>query len=166
MPDPLLGTWRRRLLSAIIGIVIAWSLFDIVTDTEQWPFSPYQMYAQARQTYTLDLPRLVGVVEGTGEERQLYAFEYIQPFDQARMRDALESLLSRPDHGPLLDAALRDCLSRYEALRRAGAHDGPRLQALRLYRLEWHLDPWARNVEHPDGRTLIAEVRARDAGRP
>jgi hypothetical protein len=46
---------------------------------------------------------------------------------------------------------------RYEALRAAGQHQGPALDRVRLYYVEWNLDPAAANVESPDTRVLISE---------
>jgi hypothetical protein len=53
---------------------------------------------------------------------------------------------------------LQDCLKRYEALRSAGRHHGPPLQGMRLYRVDWKLDPWARNLDSPDQKKLLFEI--------
>jgi len=55
--------------------------------------------------------------------------------------------------------ALPDLLTRYETLRQTGNHDGPPIVALRLYELEWTIDPHAANVDRPDVRRFLAEVR-------
>jgi hypothetical protein len=47
---------------------------------------------------------------------------------------------------------------RYERLR-GDTHDGPPIVALRLYELEWTIDRDAANVDSPDRRRFIAEVR-------
>ena len=57
-----------------------------------------------------------------------------------------------------LEAAVRDTLSRYEARRRAGLHDGAPLQAIRLYELRWRLDARRTPREVPDSRRLLLEV--------
>jgi hypothetical protein len=54
---------------------------------------------------------------------------------------------------------LRDVLVRYESRRVNGEHDGPPLQAVRAYHLTWALDPQARNVDTPDVKHMLAEVR-------
>jgi len=53
---------------------------------------------------------------------------------------------------------LSDSLRRYELRRRQAAHDGPPLRAVRLYRMEWALEPDGRNVDTPDRQRLLAEV--------
>jgi hypothetical protein len=57
----------------------------------------------------------------------------------------------------LLNEACHDFLVQYEMLRRAGYHDGPSLRGIRLYQLQWRLDPHAQNVVRPDHRELLAE---------
>jgi hypothetical protein len=59
----------------------------------------------------------------------------------------------------LVAPLLRDMLERYERLRSAGAHDGPPLRAVRLYEVEWTLDPHAANLQSPDRKQLLAEVQ-------
>jgi hypothetical protein len=75
------------------------------------------------------------------------------------LRLILSEFHADPQRHPLLRTALQDCLARYEDLRRSGRHNGPALVGVRLYRLRWRLDRWARNVDRPDSRTLILEVR-------
>jgi len=57
-----------------------------------------------------------------------------------------------------LHEAARNILERYEARRAAGRHAGPPLRALRIYRIAWQFDPWARNADHPEHRTLLCEA--------
>jgi len=59
------------------------------------------------------------------------------------------------DHTPnkssrLLNKGLLDSLKRYEKLRRAGRHDGPPLQDLRLYRVKGYPEAGLKNVDRPD----------------
>ena len=50
-------------------------------------------------------------------------------------------------------------LTRYEARRRAGQHDGPALRGVRLYLLRWRLvDRVPRNPDAPDERRLLLEI--------
>lgn len=151
--------WRVLFIHALIALLIAGSFFDIITGREHWPFSPYAMYASARRERSLSAVWLFGVTqEAPNREVPLNAFRYIQPFHHNRLSRAFERMDPRARR-----AALTDCLIRYEALRSAGRHDGPALKGLRLYQLEWELDPWARNLHNPSERRLIAEVE-RSAG--
>jgi hypothetical protein len=52
-----------------------------------------------------------------------------------------------------------DVYDRYERRREAGDHDGPPLQAVRVYQLHWVLQPGARNAMHPNARELVYEYR-------
>lgn len=151
---------RRMFLSLIAAVLIAGSLYDIVTDQEHWPFSQYPMFSGVWRSQRFEWLRLFGVTE-SGREFALDANRYVAPFDQSRLPKALRRMLERRDGSARVRAALADCLHRYEELRREGAHEGPPIVALRLYRLEWRIDPEAANVDRPDQRTFIAEVTRR-----
>jgi len=81
------------------------------------------------------------------------------PFDQSRLPKALRQILERPDGVARVKTGLRDLLFRYKRLRQTGEHEGPPLIALRLYELEYTIDRHAANVDRPNRRTFIAEVR-------
>ena len=155
-------TARIGMVHLIIGLITAGSLFDLVTDSEHWPFSQYPMFASISQDtrdHTLSLLRLFGVLKAdVNQEIPLVQYEYIYPFDQNRLQAALATRGGPEGRDQLLTAALHDCLNRYEALRQAGRHDGPVPQGVRLYRLSWRLDQAAQNVDQPDRRQLILEV--------
>lgn len=159
-----MGRPRIWLVYTTIAVITGGSLFAIIKDAEYWPFSPYGMYSDMRRERSLTWLRLFGVTKAEEpQEIPLLAPEYIQPFDQSRLPKALSQMRRNPDK---LREALRDCLMRYESLRLAGRHQGPPLQGIRLYRLEWQLDPWARNADRPDRRTLILEVMQPEKGGP
>lgn len=159
--DSLIAPMARQrvlLIYSLSAIILGGSLFDLITDTEQWPFSQYPMYSAAEKSRSLTVLRLFGVTaEKPQVEIPLIQFQYMQPFDSARLQTALQFIYAH--RNDQLSEAVRDCLVRYEALRRVGLHNGPRLQAIRLYRVYWVLDPWARNIDHPDRKDLLVEVR-------
>jgi hypothetical protein len=161
---------KRRILlvHAVIALLIAGSLYDIAMDRETWPFSQYPMYSGLHGSRLAQL-QLFGVAqEEPHQEIPLNdpsyiepASEYLQPFDRSRIRWAFDWILVKNEGAQrrqMFDNALLDCLKRYETLRLAGRHNRPPLQGIRLYQLQWRLDPQASNVDHPDNRTLIAEV--------
>jgi hypothetical protein len=159
--DPLATLQRYRIwiAYAVIVVIAGGSLFDIALDTEHWPFSHYEMYSWIDRDYSLTRPRLFGVVESEPpHEIPLWEFQYIQPFDNARLHTALGRIHRSPTRKQRLSEALHDVLVRYEALRHAGRHNGPPLEGIRLYELYWMLDPWARNADRPDRQELILEV--------
>jgi len=153
MPKP------RRLVVYGLGVVIfGGALSDLIRDTEHWPFSQYPMFSRIQVSKTYSTLRLYGVVQRSPLiEVPLDSNVYLQPFDNSRLAAALEGALEENR----VDEGLTDCLTRYEALRRAGVHHGPPIAAMRLYSLTWKLDPSASNVERPDRKQLLAEVPPR-----
>jgi hypothetical protein len=149
---------RRVVINIVLIGVIAGSLFDIVTDQEHWPFSQYPMFSGVWRSPTFTWLRLFGVT-ADGREVALDANRYVAPFDQSRLPKALKRMLEERDGATRVQTALPDLMTRYEQLRTREAHDGPPIVAMRLYELEWTIDPQAANVDRPDSRRLIAEVR-------
>jgi len=148
-----------------MAVIVAGHLYDIATGGEHWPFSSYPMYSHVNHEWRLSFLRVIGVPgDGSESEFPLWKTEYLAPLDQSRLGQAFGSMLPQPDGRARVSAALGDCLARYERRRRAGAHAGPALRALRLYELGWTLDAAARNVEQPDRRRLLLEVAATPDG--
>jgi hypothetical protein len=158
---------RSRLLIAyaVGAVILGGSLYDLANDSEHWPFSQYPMfsYLETRTDRRFTLLRLYGVPRSQLlPEFPLDRNEYLEPFDNSRLPNALGLLLEQHRLIP----ALQDCLQRYEALRISGIHRGPALKALRLYRVTWRLDLRASNVNDPDQKQLLGEVSAPGLGIP
>jgi hypothetical protein len=149
---------RRACVNLILIGFIAGSVYDIVRDEEHWPFSQYPMFAVAWKAPTFTWLRVFGV-DTAGREFPLDRNAFIQPFDQSRLPKAFRQIAQRPDGRRELQVGLSDVLARYDTLRREGVHNGPPVAAMRLYEMEWTIDRAAANVNHPDRRTLLAEVR-------
>lgn len=153
-----MGKPRYPLANAIILFIIGASLFDIARDEEHWPFSQYPMFNRVTTSRQLNWLRLYGVT-ADGREHVLLHHRDVFPFDQSRLSKALGAIRTRPDAEAALQRALRNCLDRYERRRQANGGAGPAFSALRLYEVQWRLDPRAANVDTPDSRTLVSEVR-------
>jgi hypothetical protein len=153
-----MSSGRRTLLNLVFLAFITGSVYDIVMDQEHWPFSQYPMFSGVWRSPTFGWLRLFGVT-AEGNEFPLDYNRYVSPFDQSRLPKALRQMLDEPDGAARVRTAVEDCLARYEVLRTAGRHDGPPLRAMRLYDLTWRIDANAANVDKPDARRLIAEVR-------
>ena len=157
-----LGKRREFLVYAVIFIIIGGSLFDVITQREHWPFSPYSMFSSVRREYSLSWLKLFGLTDiDSSREIPLTNPQYIQPLDDINIQMAM-SMKKKPDnvsYESYVEEALRHILTRYEVLRIAGDHDGPELRGIRLYRYQWKLDPLTHGVERPDLRELILEVR-------
>lgn len=149
---------RRTVVNLVLIALIAGSAYDIVLDQEHWPFSQYPMFSGVWRSPSFTWLRLFGVT-ADGREFPLDANRFIAPFDQSRLPKALRRILDGRDPDTQVRQALAECLVRYEELRLQDRHEGPRLAALRLYELEWTIDPEAANIDRPDRRSFIAEVQ-------
>jgi glycosyltransferase involved in cell wall biosynthesis len=169
----LLGTrWRavleraplspRRLAIVLIlmAVMVGGSIADIVFDREDWPLSQYPMFSTVDLRPTLQAIRVVGVTRETApREIPLMDDRAIGPFDQCRLSTALARTFNNPSRQPLGPAMLRGVLDLYEARRASGENEGPPLDAVRAYDMTWTLGADVRNVDRPEVRRLIAEVR-------
>lgn len=156
---------RRRLVYSILAIVLLGHGVAFWLNADLWPFSPYQMYAVRQSAYTLDQYNLFGVAASTPErELLLWDDAYFHPLGHYRVRSSLVQFDVRKQTDELTEA-MRETLRRYEALRSQGKHDGPQLQALRLYRVTWQLAADASMPADPTNRALVLEVRPDEAHR-
>jgi hypothetical protein len=149
---------RRAIVNGFLAFLVCGSLYDIALDSEHWPFSQYPMFSSIWRATTFRWYRLVGVRDD-GTEVVFDRARFIQPFDESRLHLAFVRLATQPDADRAIQTAVANCLQRYDRQRVNGDHDGPRLRAMRLYLLEWHLEPDASNVDRPDQRQLVAEVQ-------
>jgi hypothetical protein len=148
---------RRWLVHAVIVLVVGGQLYAVVRARDYWPFSNYGMFSYVDESQTHNALRLFRI-RGS-EELPLLAFDHLRPFDQARITTVLELIKDSDPSGSKVRAALRDIWVRYEEGRQAGRHRGPLVDGVRLYTVEWKLDPFARNVSAPEQRDLLAEFR-------
>ncbi|HEX4438751.1 MAG TPA: hypothetical protein VH854_01690 [Thermoanaerobaculia bacterium] len=157
---------RRRIVLGLAALVVAGASVEMLTDPpfrrEHWPFSPYQMYSRLPGDTWSGL-RIFGVTsQGPGHEVPLLDDAYLQPMELVSLATSLDRLDRSRDRDRVLPAALRDCLTRYESLRRSGRHDGPPLTAVRLDRLKWRVVPPGRSVLVE--RQPVLEVAAASGG--
>ena len=152
---------RGQLIVAncVVFALVGTQLVNIGLQREDWPFSNYPMYS-GEQTDQLRWIRVCGVAQA-GEfplapERQL------RPFDSVRVHHSLGQLLTRADDGTSTRRALQNLHELYERGRRAGEHSGPPIQALRLYRVSWRIEPGLTNRSAPEERELLYELRIAD----
>ena len=170
-PDTSMPRYRLWLANGCIAFILAGSAYDVALQGEHWPFSSYPMYSAVERTRTLGVVRLFGVMADDSGRREvpLTDFDALQPLDQARVAAGLDWIIASTwgDDGKrheLLTRALADVLQRYETLRIEGRNDGPELSGIRMYRVFWQLDPWARNVDSPTRKDLLHEIVASESG--
>lgn len=150
---------RFVFVHALLAVLIGGSLYDIRTGREHWPLSPYAMFSIVAPEPSLRCLRIVGVVaDGPEQEIPLLDEPLIRPFDQCRLTSALSRTFTSPRRRSAIHEQLRDCFDRYEARRAAGEHDGPQIQAVRLYEMFWTFDADAANVSAPDSKRLVDTV--------
>lgn len=144
-------------LPVLLGVlIIVTQVAEIYVNRECWPFLVYSMYA-APQAPEISWDRVYGIARD-GREFQLYASPYTPPFTDVEVAYSLDYLLHRPEPARL-DAALSGCYKLYLDARKLGRHHGPDLQALRIYRLTWHVEKSLRNKEIPDSKQQMYEFR-------
>jgi hypothetical protein len=146
------------LINLVLVAFIAGSAYDTITDQEHWPFSQYPMFSGTWSSPTFTWLRLFGVT-ADGREFALDENRFVAPFDQSRLPKALRRMLELPDGAARIRTALPDLFARYEQLRRDHTHEGPPIVALRLYELEWTIHADAANVDAPDRRRLLGELK-------
>ena len=146
---------RNFFVVLLLAVLLIGHAIDIIGGTEHWPFSYYPMYGKAIDTTKLTSFRLYGV----NLEDEEFPFEnpaYLYPLGAKKINKSFAHWAEQKQW-PALGLAMQDCRERYNARRGAGKHDGPALKRLRLYRLQWTVDPWARNRDLPV-RKLIRGV--------
>lgn len=153
----------RRLLVAhfLILFVLAGSGYDIATRQEHWPFSNYPMFSTVHREPVLTWLRLFGVTSD-GREIPLLSYNDLWPLDQSRLPLGLRRMADQPDGAAKVQRAITDVMVRYNARRANGAISGPEIQAIRLYKVGWTLEPFAANLDLPTSRVLLAESTGPD----
>ena len=149
---------RRLLARTLIALIIVGHVTALYFNLELWPFSPYGMYSDVRDEYAFTQFDLFAVPEGAPDrEFVLWGESYFRPLSHYHMRSYLGRLDARGEHAQMQDV-LKATLDQYELLREAEGHDGPPIQALRLYRATWSLDVETVPAHQPTHKELIAEV--------
>ena len=152
---------RRWAVYGLVAIVLGGNLASFIFNRQLWPYSPYPMFADAREDpLTFETLALVGEPADGGEiwfESQGYLSHELTPmvinsgFGGGRARPGMKGL---DDH-------LRDTYAFYERRRREGLSSAPPLRRLHLYRFSWTLRPDLANLRTPR-RTLIASYPSDD----
>src|SRR3954467_15063699 len=148
---------RLLLIHLLIAGVVGGSFYDIVTRQEHWPFSNYPMFARVHRSPVLSWFRLFGVTPDN-REVPIVDHTYLWPLDQSRLPIGLRAVYQAEGNGPRLHDAVADALNRYERRRAEGAHKGPPPQAWVFYSVDWDVDPYAPNPDHPEARPLLVDV--------
>lgn len=159
VPSARMSSGRRRVVYGLVAIVLGGNLVSFIFNEQLWPFSPYPMFARAREL-TFETLALVGEPVDGGEiwfESQGYLSHQVSPMV---INNRLGANRARPGMNGL-DEHLRDTYEFYERRRRQGLSSAPPLRRLHLYRFNWTLRPDLANLRAPR-RTLIASYPSDD----
>ena len=151
-----MSSGRRRVVYGLMACVLGGNLLSFAFNRQVWPYSPYPMFADAREEdqSTFETLVLAGERIDGGEfwfENQGYLTRAISPmvintgFGGGRARPGMNGL----------DERLRDTYEFYERRRQQSLSGAPPLRRLRLYRFSWELRRDLANLRTPR-RTLIA----------
>lgn len=151
---------RRTLVNLMLFGLLGGSAYEIGTRGEHWPFSSYPMFSKTRKEARVVHYALVAVPQSGAEAFPLYQSKHIHPFLWYRQRAAFKRMLEKPDGKAAAKEGLADTMARYERGRQQGRHEGPPLRALRLYRVEWSIDPDAPDLVRKEERSFIVETLA------
>ncbi len=159
---PGISRWRVRLVYALFAAILGGHLVCIAARKDVWPFSRYAMYSDVNLRQHYSELRLYGVTEGAGDEVVLV--RPYQPLSPVVTRASLDVAQARG--ADALRKVLGDTLVSYETRRARRRHDGAPIHAVRLYRVSWPIDPWARNAKTLGDRELLMEVSGHDSAEP
>jgi hypothetical protein len=152
---------RVAAVHGLLALIIGGQAIALVMDAEKWPFSPYPMYARMRTASHVEY-RLYAVPMGpVPREFSLLDWAYVRPIGPQKLQGILQRTRSQEARRRRMITAL---WRRYEALRREGRHQGPRLEAVRLYRVRWIFDRRSLAREAPAERDLVLELTRAELG--
>src|SRR5262245_47885583 len=139
VPTPM-RRWRVVLVIAVVFVLIFAHFWDIITQTEQWPFSYYPMYARLEKKQSVTVISLFAVIKRDGKRQVVRVTDapdlpQIAALNEGRLRVILLSAWNSND-GNNTEAAkkvLGDYIRLYESRRMSGELDGPQMLEARLY---------------------------------
>jgi hypothetical protein len=153
---------RRWVVYGLVAVVLGGNLVSFIFNDQLWPYSPYPMFADAREEdqRTFETLALVGEPVAGGEiwfESQGYLSHGLSPMV---INSGFRGSRARPGMNGL-DEQLRETYQFYERRRRQGRSNAPPLRRLHLYRFSWTLRQDLANLRTPR-RTLIASYPSDD----
>lgn len=153
--------YRKIFVTVLILVVIgSWAGCIILqTNFNFWPFSWNPMYRYRIRKREFSRVRMFGVTGGNPSQEFPILRQYLSPVSEQEFVRTIKifSKLEPTVRQRHLDEAISDCLARYEAKRLKKRHAGHQLSGIRLYKVTWQLDHWARNLNSPSKKDLIYE---------
>ncbi len=149
-PEPV-DRLGRLLANAVILSVISVFLYDIFFYTEHWPFSSHRMYSTLiGPTY---VKNEVFMVTPEGEV-PMDVYVHLKPFGMSRLTYMLKNVIRLQDRRTI-ELALASLARIYERNKSEHNGDWPEMIGLKVYRLQWQLDPELKNLDYPQKTKII-----------
>jgi hypothetical protein len=156
----MMSTRRMFIVYLLLAFIVGGHAYAVYRDVEYWPFSPYPMFRWIVEPQTR-FSELWGVPRGQPDkEIELYD-EYVPTLPGHRIQRQFIKYAKAGD-AKKLHAMVDEWMQQYEANRRAGRHNGPELETLRVYEFTYTLKPGATNMGTPDERKLLWQVSVND----
>ena len=161
--------WRVWVVLAVAAAITFGHLYDIITMTEQWPFSHYPMYARAEKRKLISVLSLFAVIKRDGKRQVVRVTDapdipQLPALNEGRLRVILMTAWNRPEpqNVALANQVLADYIRLYETRRFAGEIDGPAILEARLYQMKWKLRPDGSRQRRPLETKLLTSVKRDD----
>jgi hypothetical protein len=143
--------FSRLVPNAVIVLVITIFLYDILFYTEHWPFSSHRMYSVLTgPTY---VKNEVFMVTPDGEV-PMDVPVHLKPLGNSRLTYMLKNIVRLRDRRATKHA-LASLARIYERNKMEHKEDWPEMIGLKIYRLQWQLDPELKNIDYPQKTQMI-----------
>ncbi|MGH7178591.1 MAG: hypothetical protein ACREJC_14535, partial [Tepidisphaeraceae bacterium] len=157
-----MARWRVLLVGAVACGLVSIHAFDVVTQTEQWPFSYYFMYARTQKRAQLQVLALFGVFKDGKKTmiRRITEDKFVPPLNERRLRNMLMAAWGKGQTTKNIRGTarlLRDYMKLYESRRLLGLHQGPEMIEARMYKLTWPLR-YSVNNQKPQKQEFLLGV--------
>jgi hypothetical protein len=146
----------------LLAFLVGGHLYDGVRGQEHWPFSNYPMFrgiaSPDRTTY-----QIVFVTDEPTPRELPAKLDWVPSLPMYKFLPRIESLASPKSGNPeKLRKEMTDYLTTYQTRQAKGLNDGPKVQALRLYRVTFKLElpfkPMDMEASVPPGAEQVLEV--------
>ena len=152
---------QKRLAYATIAFVTILSGISIAAEVELFPFSYFPMFSNIHNAR--DQVTKLYIVGLVGDERYEFTREEVTALTRTRVRK-LYRYVKRLRKREGLRTFAEKLLVLHERWREEEDGDAPSLDGMQVYFYHWSLDARAKNVDAPDRRELLVEVRRNPHG--
>lgn len=153
---------RVWIVYAILAVLIAGHLFEVVTQHEHWPFSPYQMWSKPSLGWDVNREMLRGVTDEPTPREVAIGPGQLSPIPYQMVVVNMQTAKRAVQEGRPKDAEqiINGLLTHYNNRLAAGKFQGMKLKGLRLYQVTWKMDTDASeaSLQNPSETKLLYPV--------